>query len=89
MMLRLVHEEKAWMDFHGHWLVHEGETMDEAKVRVDDAERQRRREQALQGYERKCEERTQAEARYDAEEAEEDARLEKEQTLEVPENPQI
>ncbi|KAJ5158779.1 uncharacterized protein N7500_008430 [Penicillium coprophilum] len=83
MVLRLVHEEKAWMDLHGHWLVHEGERLDEAKAREDDTERQRLREEATRDSERIREERRQELARYDAEE---DARLEKEQALEAEEN---
>ncbi|OQE37863.1 hypothetical protein PENCOP_c009G03634 [Penicillium coprophilum] len=48
MVLRLVHEDEAWKDHHGHWLVHEGQSLDEAKARLDDAERQRLREEAIQ-----------------------------------------
>lgn len=35
---KLVHDEKAWQDSHGVWLVHDGETMDQAKARLDDLE---------------------------------------------------
>ena len=42
-----MYEGKAWTDRDGIWLVHEGESMDQAKARVDDRERQRLKEQAI------------------------------------------
>ena len=50
LAMRLVHEGNAWKDKYGKWLVHEGETMDQAKARVDDRERQRLKEEAIEKY---------------------------------------
>lgn len=51
MEQKLIHDGKAWSDDHGQWLIHEGETMDQAKARVDDRERQRLREEAIKKFE--------------------------------------
>lgn len=56
---KLVHDEKAWQDSHGVWLVHDGETMDQAKARLDDLELQRLREEGAKEEERIREERRQ------------------------------
>lgn len=56
---KLVHDEKAWLDSHGVWLVHDGETMDQAKARLDDLELQRLREEGAKEEERIREERRQ------------------------------
>ncbi|KAJ5801078.1 uncharacterized protein N7518_003146 [Penicillium psychrosexuale] len=53
MRSRLLYEGKAWTDRDGMWLVHEGESMDKAKARVDDRERQRLKEQAIKEKEEK------------------------------------
>ncbi|KAJ5382966.1 hypothetical protein N7517_000877 [Penicillium concentricum] len=82
MIQRLVHEEKAWIDDYGDWLVHEGETMDEAKATMDYAERQRLSDEAIQESERIREEERQEQERYDAEE---DAMFENEHTQELEE----
>ena len=47
MVTKLLYEEKAWSDRHGRWLVHEGESIDQAKARVDYREIQRLKEQAI------------------------------------------
>ncbi|KAJ5154435.1 uncharacterized protein N7500_009874 [Penicillium coprophilum] len=47
---KLVYEGKAWSS-DGRWVVCEGETIDQAKARVDDKERQRLKEQAIKAYE--------------------------------------
>lgn len=55
MTLKLVHEGKAWKDDHGKCLVYKRKNMDQAKVRVNDKESQRLREQAIEEYEAKRE----------------------------------
>lgn len=46
IVTKLIYDGKAWSDRHGGWLVHEGESMDQAQARVDDGEIQRLKEQA-------------------------------------------
>lgn len=75
MTLKLIHEGKAWKDDHGKWLVHEGENMHQAKARVNDKERQKLREQAIEEYEAKRGQGRQELVRLTAEE---DARFEEE-----------
>ncbi|KAJ5595417.1 uncharacterized protein N7459_001625 [Penicillium hispanicum] len=48
MTCQLVHDEKAWHDEHGYWLVHEGENIDQARERVHGLDLQQLREQATQ-----------------------------------------
>ncbi|KAJ6133171.1 hypothetical protein N7471_008386 [Penicillium samsonianum] len=80
MVTRLLYEGKAWSNY-GRWVVREGETLDEAKARVDDRERLRLKEQAIKEQEAKFEREQQEEERLYAEDiarwAEED-RLEAE-----------
>ena len=43
---KLIHEEKAWSDDHGQWLVHEGEDLSQARARVNGLDLQELRERA-------------------------------------------
>ncbi|PLB54874.1 hypothetical protein P170DRAFT_460880 [Aspergillus steynii IBT 23096] len=52
---KLIDEGKAWSDDHGQWLVHDGESLEQAKVRVHDLEFQELRERL---YEEERERRT-------------------------------
>lgn len=79
MAQKLVHDGKAWSDRYGHWLIHDEETLDQAKARVDDRERQRLREQATEKYEAELEQKRQEWKRLDAEE---DARQREAEMLE-------
>ncbi|OQE24226.1 hypothetical protein PENFLA_c010G06839 [Penicillium flavigenum] len=54
MATKLLYEGKAWSGY-GRWLVHDGETIDQAKARVDDRELQRLKEQAIKENEEKLE----------------------------------
>ena len=65
--MKLIHEEKAWEDDHGDWLVHEGETMEQAKARVDDKERQRLKQQEEENIDAEIEEEKQEKAKWIAE----------------------
>ena len=47
LVCKLIEEKKAWSDEHGQWLVHEGESIDQAKARVNNLDLQELREQAL------------------------------------------
>ncbi|KAJ5115272.1 hypothetical protein NUU61_001031 [Penicillium alfredii] len=77
---RLIHEGKAWQDHHGRWLVHEGESMEQAKARVDDQELQRLRQKASEEYKARREQERQEIARLDAEDK---ARWAEEERLEA------
>ncbi|KAJ5592615.1 hypothetical protein N7537_009519 [Penicillium hordei] len=81
MVTKLLYEEKAWSDRYGRWLVYEGESIDEAKARVDDREIQRLKGQATKENEETLEREEQERERENAEDmarwAEED-RLEAE-----------
>ncbi|KAJ5711279.1 hypothetical protein N7488_005435 [Penicillium malachiteum] len=48
MVTKLLYDGKAWKDRYGIWLVREGEDMDQAKARIDDKERERLKEQAME-----------------------------------------
>ena len=49
MVSKLLYDEKVFT-CDGTWVVREGETIDQAKARVDDRERERLREQAENEY---------------------------------------
>lgn len=66
-MTKLLYEGKAWSDCHGRWLVHEGESIDQAKARVDDREIQRLEEQAIKENEEMLEREEQEREREHAE----------------------
>jgi GH24 family phage-related lysozyme (muramidase) len=85
LAMRLVHEGKAWKDEYGRWLIHEGETMEQAKARVNDKERQRLKQQAIEDYEAKTEQAIQEWEKYIAEE---NARLAEEDRLETEADPE-
>ncbi|OQD60145.1 hypothetical protein PENPOL_c027G01849 [Penicillium polonicum] len=76
---KLLYEGKAWSNY-GRWVVREGETLDQAKARVDDRERQRLKEEAIKEYEAKLERARQVRIR---EEAEDIARWVEEDRLEA------
>ncbi|KUM63541.1 hypothetical protein ACN42_g3531 [Penicillium freii] len=67
IVTKLLYEEKAWSDRHGRWLVHEGESIDQAKARVDDEEIQRLKEQAIKENEETLEREEQEREREHAE----------------------
>ncbi|CAI7576959.1 unnamed protein product [Penicillium glandicola] len=46
MASKLLYDGKAWSG-HGKWVVREGETLEQAKARLDDRERQRLRDEAI------------------------------------------
>ncbi|CAI7576949.1 unnamed protein product [Penicillium glandicola] len=66
MATKLLYEGKAWLSY-GRWVVREGETLDQAKARVDDRERQRLKEQAIKKHEEILERKRQAREKEDAE----------------------
>jgi hypothetical protein len=74
-----LHEGKAWSGY-GRWVVREGETIDQAKARVNVRERQRLKEQAIKEHEAKLERQQQAR---DREHAEDMARWAEEDRLEA------
>ncbi|KAJ5922287.1 hypothetical protein N7516_009990 [Penicillium verrucosum] len=80
MVTKLLYEGKAWGDCHGRWLVYEGETIDQAKARVDDREIQRLKEQAIKENEEMLEREEQERER---EHAEDMARWAEEDRLEA------
>ncbi|KAJ5970796.1 uncharacterized protein N7479_000714 [Penicillium vulpinum] len=77
---KLIYEGKAWAGAYGMWLVHEGETMDQAKARVDDREIERLKVQARKKSEENRERRNQERER---EYAEDRARWAEEERLEA------
>lgn len=79
MATKLLYEGKAWSNY-GRWVVREGETLDQAKARVDDRERQRLKEEAIKEYEAMVEREQQERER---EEAENIARWAEEDRLEA------
>lgn len=80
MAAKLVHEGKAW-EGGGRWLVHEGETIDQAKSRLDDQERQRLKEQAAKEYEAEWELERQEHERLIAEEDRQETEMLKLQSI--------
>ncbi|KAJ5680735.1 hypothetical protein N7536_011874 [Penicillium majusculum] len=76
---KLLYEGKAWSNY-GRWVVREGETLDQAKARVDDRERQRLKEEAIKEHKAMLELQQQ---RRDREEAEDIARWAEEDRVEA------
>ncbi|KAJ5614027.1 hypothetical protein N7528_007681 [Penicillium herquei] len=52
MVTKLLYDGKAWKDRYGIWLVHEGEYIDQAKARINEKERERFKEQAMEEKEK-------------------------------------
>ncbi|KGO48426.1 hypothetical protein PEX1_041240 [Penicillium expansum] len=80
MATKLTYEGKAWSDRYGRWLVHEGESMEQAKARVDDREIERLKEQAIKEKKEALERFYREQAR---ERAEDEARWAEEDRLEA------
>lgn len=79
--MKLIHEGKAFKNNHGDWLVHEGESLEQAKARVEDKELlQQLLQQAIEDYKEEFKLREQEEARIIAEE---DARFTEEEQQEA------